>query len=157
MPLDKSAGCLVNFSHIGSIHTNERGERAMAKSIYHELSRRERQIMDVICQKGKATANEVFEALPDPPSDTSVRKLIRILEQKGYLTHKLEGKQHVYKPTAAPNKIKRAAVEHLLETFFDGSALKAVATLLNVSRDRLSPDEMKQLSELIEEASRQGR
>lgn len=129
----------------------------MAKPIYHKLSRRERQIMDVICQKGKATANEVFEVLPDPPSDTSVRKLIRILEQKGYLTHKLEGKQYIYRPTVPPSRIKRAAIEHMLDTFFDGSALKAVAALLNVSKDKLSADEMKQLSEMIEEASRQGR
>lgn len=129
----------------------------MQKSPYHGLSKRERQIMEIIYQKGQATASEVFEAMPDPPSDTSVRKLIRILEQKGHLLHEAQGKEYVYKPALPQSEASRAAIENLLETFFENSAPRAVAALLNASRDRLTAEDVKRLSELIEKAAEEGR
>ncbi|MCI0485818.1 MAG: BlaI/MecI/CopY family transcriptional regulator [Blastocatellia bacterium] len=129
----------------------------MQRSPYHGLSKRERQIMEIIYQKGQATASEVFAAMPDPPSDTSVRKLIRILEQKGHLLHEAQGKEYVYKPAIPQSEACQAAIENLLETFFENSAPRAVAALLNVSRDRLTPEDVKRLSELIEETAEQGR
>lgn len=129
----------------------------MTNSIIHGLSKRERQIMDVIYKKGKATATEVYEELSDPPSDTTVRKLIRILEQKGHLVHEAQGKEYVYNPTVPHGEACCAAIEHLLQTFFEDSAPKAVAALLNVSKDKLSAEDIERLSELIEEAAQQGR
>lgn len=127
------------------------------RSNHQTLSRRERQIMDVIYRKRKATAPEVVEALPDAVSADSVRKLIRILEQKGHLVHQRRGRKHVYEPSVPRSVASRSAAEHLLETFFEGSVSKAVAALLNVSRDRLSEDDVEELSNLIEEAAQEGR
>ncbi len=122
-----------------------------------ELSKRERQIMDVLFMLGEATAAEVRDNLAEEVSDASVRKLIRVLEQKGHLTHRREGRSHVYSPKVSREKAKRQAMTHLLRTFFQGSATKAVSTLLDVSDDKLSDDEIEELSAMIDEAKKKGR
>src|SRR5262245_62376574 len=101
------------------------------------LSRRERQIMDVLYRKGSATAAEVLENLPDPPSYSAVRALLRILEQKGHIKHEEREGKYVFSPTVHRDKAKRSAVRHLLQTFFDGSSEQAVAALLDASSSAL--------------------
>jgi predicted transcriptional regulator len=120
------------------------------------LSRRERQIMDVIYRLGNATAAEVLERLPDPPSYSAVRAMLRILEDKGYIKHAQDGPRYVYMPTVAREKARRSALQHLVKTFFDGSTAHAVAALLN-SGERLSGEELDRLAELIEHAKREER
>ncbi len=121
------------------------------------LSRRERQIMDIIYQLGQATAAEVLENLPDPPSYSAVRAMLKILEDKGHLRHKQQGPRYVFLPKVSREKAKRSAVKHLLQTFFDGSAASAVATLLDVSRSDLSNAELDRLNSLISQAKKEGR
>jgi BlaI family transcriptional regulator, penicillinase repressor len=116
------------------------------------LSRRERQIMDVIYRKGSATAAEVRESLPDPPSYSAVRALLRLLEEKGHLRHEQLGLRYVFYPTVEPQKARRTALRHMLRTFFDGSAEQAVAALLDVSRQELSEEQLERLARLIEQA-----
>src|ERR671925_464450 len=94
------------------------------------LSRRERQIMDIIYARGQATAAEVTAALPDPPSYSAVRALLRILEQKGHLRHEQDGPRYVFLPTVPRDRARRSAMRHLVRTFFDGSTEDAVAALL---------------------------
>jgi predicted transcriptional regulator len=113
------------------------------------LSRRERQIMDVIHALGRATAAEVHERLPDAPTQTAVRTLLRILEDKGHLRHVRDGVRHVYHPTVARDKAQRSAAGHLLRTFFGGSPAAAVATLLDLSERRLTDEEREELVALI--------
>jgi len=121
------------------------------------LSRRERQIMDIIYQLGQATAAEVLENLPDPPSYSAVRAMLKILEDKGHLRHKQQGPRYVFLPKVSRDKAKRSAVQHLLQTFFDGSAASAVATLLDVSRSDLSNADLDRLNSLISQAKKEGR
>jgi predicted transcriptional regulator len=120
------------------------------------LSRRERQIMDVIYRLGSATAAEVLERLPDPPSYSAVRAMLRVLEEKGHLRHAQEGTRYVYMPTVAREKARRSALAHLVKTFFDGSTESAVAALLD-GPTKLSDDELARLSRLIDSARREGR
>jgi predicted transcriptional regulator len=120
------------------------------------LSRRERQIMDVLYQKGRATAAEVMELLPDPPSYSSVRALLRILEEKGHARHEMDGTKYVFIPSVHRDKAKRSAIRHLVQTFFDGSPERAVAALLDLSSGRLSDEEVERMTRLIEK-SREGR
>jgi BlaI family transcriptional regulator, penicillinase repressor len=129
----------------------------MAKITHIHLSRRERQIMDVLYQLGEATAAEVMERLPDPPSYSAVRAMLRLLEEKGHLQHEQDGPRYVYKPTLAHDKAQRSALKHLVETFFEGSAEQAVAALLDLSKTKLSDDELDRLSQLIEQAKKEGR
>lgn len=121
------------------------------------LSRRERQIMDVIYRDGQATATEVLAALPDPPSYSGVRAMLRVLENKGHLRHVPDGTRYVYRPTLPRERAGRPALENVIETFFDGSAEKAVAALLDLSRSELSQAELDRLSRLIEQARTEGR
>ena len=121
------------------------------------LSRRERQIMDIIYQFGQATAAEVLDNLPDPPSYSAVRAMLKILEDKGHLRHKQQGPRYVFLPKVSREKAKRSAVKHLLQTFFDGSAASAVATLLDVSRSDLSNADLDRLNRLISQAKKEGR
>lgn len=122
-------------------------------SSHPELSRRERQIMDVVYRQEEATAEEIRTGLPDAPSNSAVRATIRILEDKGYLTYRKEGRTHVYRPTTPPEEAGRSALERLKETFFNGSASKAVSTLLSSSD--LSEEELEELSRLIDRARNQ--
>ncbi len=115
------------------------------------LSRRERQIMDIVFQRGRASATEVQEDLPDPPSYSSVRALLRILEDKGHLTHQEEGKRYVYRPTQPRHSAARSALEQVVQPFFGGSVEKTVATLLSSSDTRLSEEELARLSQIIDQ------
>lgn len=122
-----------------------------------QLSRRERQIMDVIYARGEATAAEVLAALPDPPSKTAVRTILRILEEKGHLKHKEQGLRYVYQPSRRRGPAGRSALQRVLHTFFDGSLEKAVAAHLGDSAADLSDDELARLAELIHQARKKGR
>ena len=121
-----------------------------------QLSRRERQIMDVIYRRGRATAAEVLEGLPDPPSYSAVRALLRLLEEKGHVHHEQDGPRYVYAPTVARDRARRTALKHVVRTFFDGSATEAVAALLD-GETRLPDAELDRLSALIEQARKEGR
>ncbi len=121
-----------------------------------DLSRRERQIMDILYQSGRATVSEVRSALPDPPSYSAVRAMLRVLEGKGHIRHEEESLRYVFLPVVARDKAKFSALKHLLETFFDGSAEEAVASLLDGSAAKLSRDELNRLSRLIEKAKQEG-
>ena len=129
----------------------------MAKRTLDRLSRRERQIMELIYASGQATATEVLERLPDPPSYSTVRALLRILETKGHLRHTVDGTRYVFLPTVAPERARRSAMQSLLQTFFEGSPEKAVAALLDVSRSELSEEDLDRISRLIENAREEGR
>ncbi|MBS1787711.1 MAG: BlaI/MecI/CopY family transcriptional regulator [Acidobacteria bacterium] len=129
----------------------------MSDNSHHHLSRRERQIMDVIYQRGQATAAEVQESLPNPPSYSAVRAMLRLLEEKGYLRHEQDGQKYVFKPTLAREKARKSALKQMLETFFDGSAEQAMAALLTLSKSKLSDEELDRLSQMIETAKREGR
>lgn len=122
-----------------------------------ELSRRERQIMDIVYREGRVTPREVLEHLPDPPSYSAVRALLRILENKGHLRHVAEGKRYVYLPTLPRARASRSALRRMLRTFFDGSTEKAVAALIDLSRSDLSEAELARLSALIAQARKEGR
>ena len=129
----------------------------MAKKALDRLSRRERQIMELIYASGQATATDVLERLPDPPSYSSVRALLRILESKGHLRHVVEGPRYVFLPPLAPDRARRSAMQSMLQTIFEGSPEKAVAALLDVSRSEMSPDELDRISRLIDKAREEGR
>ena len=121
------------------------------------LSRRERQIMEILFQRGKASASEVREAMEDAPGYSAVRAMLRVLEEKGHVRHQEEGLKYVYVPTVARDKAKRSAVKHVLDTFFGGSPEQIVAALLDVSATRLTREELDRMSELIERAKREGK
>jgi predicted transcriptional regulator len=121
------------------------------------LSRRERQIMDIVYRRGRATAAEVLADLPDPPSYSAVRALLRVLEDKGHLRHEEDGPRYLFVPTVGRDRASRSALKQLVRTFFDGSTEDAVAALLDMSRDRLEPDDLDRLSALIEQARKEGR
>ena len=121
------------------------------------LSRRERQIMEILYQRGKGSAAEVRGAMEDAPSYSAVRAMLRVLEEKGHVRHQEEGLKYVYAPVVAREKAKRSAVKHLLETFFGGSPEQAVAALLDVSATRLTEDELNRMAEMIERAKREGK
>ncbi|HVR43944.1 MAG TPA: BlaI/MecI/CopY family transcriptional regulator [Thermoanaerobaculia bacterium] len=120
-------------------------------------SRREREIMSIIYERGAATAAEVIERMASPPSYSAIRAMLRILEQKGHLRHQSEGPRYVYKPTIDREKARRSALDNLLTTFFDGSASSVVSTLLDQHSGSLSEEELENLSELIERARKEGR
>ena len=116
------------------------------------LSRREREIMDVIYSAGSASAGEVHRRIPSPPSYSAVRATLRILEQKGLISHEHDGKRYIYRPTVNRSKARRSAVEHLLNTFFDGSTAGAVMALLETPGADLTPEELDRMAALIENA-----
>jgi BlaI family transcriptional regulator, penicillinase repressor len=121
-----------------------------------DLGRRERQIMDILHRRGHATAAEVLADLPDPPSYSSVRTMLRLLEKKGYARHEWDGPRHVHRPTGNPDQVRRSAVRHLLTTFFNGSMESAVVTMLGAREKPLSDDELRRLSSIITRARRKG-
>ena len=121
------------------------------------LSRREREMMNIIFRSGKATAGDVMDQLADPPSYSAVRATLRVLEQKGHLKHQHDGTRYVYMPTVNRDKARISALDQLLTTFFDGSAASVVAALLEKSAGGLSPAELDHLSLLIDEARKEGR
>ena len=119
-----------------------------------DLSRRERQIMDVIYAKGEATADDVVAGLDDPPSRTAVRTFLGILKEKGLLKHEKRGRAFVYKPTRAPGQVGKSAFRRVVETFFGGSLEKALAAHLTDPAAKLSDDEITRLRALIEKAKK---
>jgi predicted transcriptional regulator len=119
------------------------------------LSRRERQIMDVIYAHGQATAAEVTAALADPPSYSAVRALLRILEQKGHLRHQQDGPRYVFLPTVPRDRARRSALRNLVRTFFDGSSAQAAAALIDQSQ--MSDEDFQRLSQAIDKARKEGR
>ena len=119
-----------------------------------KLSRRERQIMDIVYQRGCASVVDVLEDLPDPPTYSTVRALLRILEEKGYLTHKKEGRRYIYRPTQPRHQAGRSALKQIFQTFFDKSIEKTVMTL--ISDADLSDEELDRLSQRIEQAKKGG-
>ena len=117
---------------------------------HHDLSRRERQIMDVIHARGEATAADVNAALPNAPSYSAVRALLRILEEKGFLKHREDGPRYVYLPTESLDLARRSALKRVVETFFEGSLANAVAAL--VDDEKLPPDELARIETVIRKA-----
>jgi predicted transcriptional regulator len=121
------------------------------------LSRRERQILEILYQRGKAAASEVREAMEDAPSYSAVRTLLGVLEEKGHIKHRAEGLRYVYTPVIGREKAKRTAVKHLLDTYFNGSPEQIVAALLDVSSTHLTREELDRMTEMIEKAKREGK
>lgn len=121
------------------------------------LSRRERQIMDILYQRGKASASDVRESMEAAPGYSAVRAMLRVLEEKGHIKHQAEGLKYVYVPVVARDKAKRSAVKHVMETFFNGSAEQIVAALLDGSSTRLTREELDRMSEMIEQAKKEGK
>jgi BlaI family penicillinase repressor len=159
--------------HPGADAARDEGPMSKGNQPLRDLSRRERQIMDVIYRRGRATAGEVQADLPLAPSYSAVRALLRVLEEKGLLRHEQEcpplrapraasrgergSTRFVYLPIVAAARARGAALRGLLETFFEGSAEQAVAALLDLKRDRLSREELDRLARLIAQARKEGR
>jgi predicted transcriptional regulator len=127
----------------------------MTTQSHSGLSRRERQIVDILYANGRATAAEVQAALPAPPSYSAVRAMLRILEDKGHVTHQQDGPRYVYIPTIGRDNAKRSALRHMLKTFFDGSAAQAISALLD-DTSKLSDAELDRLARLIDKARNTG-
>lgn len=120
-----------------------------------DLSRRERQIMDILFARGRATGQEIQEGLPDNPNYSSVRTILRVLERKGYVRHVEEGLRYVYEPTVAREAASRSALQRIIRTFFDGSAKEAVAALLDPAAFQLSEKELSELARLVDRAKKE--
>ena len=120
------------------------------------LSRRERQIMDILFAQGRATVADVMGALPDPPSYSAVRAMLRILEDKGHVRHEQDGPRYVYAPTVARDSAKKSAIRHVLRTFFEGSTSQAISALLDEDGANLSDAELDRLAGIIERARKGG-
>jgi BlaI family penicillinase repressor len=121
------------------------------------LSRRERQIMDFLFQRGKASVGEVMDGIPDPPGYSAVRATLRTLEQKGRVSHEEDGRAYVYRPTLRRDAARKSALTHVVKTFFDNSAEQALAALLELKGPRLSEAELERVSRLVENAKKEGR
>jgi len=122
-----------------------------------DLGRRERQIMEAVYTCGQASVTEVLEALPDPPSYSTVRAILNSLEEKGHLQRKKLGKKFLYAPTISTEKARRSVLKRMVTTFFNGSAAQAAASLIEMDVTKLSGDDLDRLSALIEEAKQKGR
>jgi predicted transcriptional regulator len=129
----------------------------MAKAPHVVLTRRERQIMDVLYRRGRATASEVRHALPATPSYSTVRTQLRVLEEKGHVRHEDVGLRYVYTPAVPRHAAGRSALRHLVDTFFDGSAAKVVAAVLGGEATRVSDAELERIAEIVAKAKKEGR
>jgi predicted transcriptional regulator len=129
----------------------------MAKTARSALTRRERQIMDILYRRGRATAGEVMADLPGNPSDSTVRTQLRVLEAKGHVRHEEHGLRYVYMPEVPRHAARRSALRHLVDTFFDGSAEKVVAAVLGAEGTRLTDDELARIAELVARARKGSR
>jgi predicted transcriptional regulator len=121
------------------------------------LTRREREIMDVVYRLGRASAQEVLDNLEKPPSYSSVRALLRLLEERGHVKHVSEGGRYVYLPAVARGVARRKALNHMVSTFFEGSVAQTVLTLIESSRSKLSSDELDELAAVVDRARKEGR
>jgi predicted transcriptional regulator len=128
----------------------------MAAPLSTALARRERQIMDILYRRGRATANEVMADLPGDPSYSTVRTQLRVLESKGHVRHEEEGLRYVYMPALARRVARKSALRHLVDTFFEGSTEKVVGALLGGDGGRLSDDELERIAELVANARKEG-
>jgi len=128
----------------------------MSQPSPEHLSRRERQIMDILYERGEASAAAVLDALPDPPSYSAVRAALRILEEKGHVSHERRGQKYVFSPVVSHRQAQKKATQRLVKTFFDGSREKAVAALLGDAR-QLDAEELDRIAELIAQARKEGR
>src|SRR5437763_888370 len=128
----------------------------MAKKSEEALSKRERQIMDILYKLGRATAAGIRDSLPNDPNYSTVRAQLRVLEEKGHVSHREQDLRYVYTPTVPRDKAKRSALKHVLDTFFEGSAGQAVAALLDDYSTKLTPEELDRVSKLIEQAKKEG-
>jgi predicted transcriptional regulator len=128
----------------------------MSQSLHSVLSRRERQIMDVIYRRERATAAEVMEDLPGDSSYSTVRTQLRVLEEKGHVRHEVDGPRFVYLPALPRRAARKTALRHLVDTFFDGSAEKVVAALLGGEATRLSEDELQRIADLVSKTRKEG-
>jgi predicted transcriptional regulator len=129
----------------------------MAQSLHSKLSRRERQIMDILYRRGRATANDVMAELTGEPNYSTVRTQLRVLEEKGHVQHETEGNRFVYTPTVPRHAVRQPALKHLVETFFGGSPEKVLAALIGNEGARLSDEELDRLAQLIDKARKGGR
>ena len=119
-----------------------------------ELGRRERQIMDIVLRRRRATANEVLADLDDPPSHSSVRGMLRLLEEKGYVTREWDGPRHIYLPVGSVARLRRDAMKHLVDTFFDSSTESAVVALLGAGAKSLTREQLDRIGKLIDDAKK---
>ena len=129
----------------------------MAKANPPALTRREREIMDILHRRGRATAHEVLADLADQPSYSTVRALLRLLEERGHVKHEEEEQHYVYRPVASRGEARKSALAHVVSTFFAGSVEQAVASLVESSKTKLSREELDRLSKLIDRAKKEGR
>jgi BlaI family transcriptional regulator, penicillinase repressor len=129
----------------------------MPQPLHSRLSRRERQIMDILYRLGRATANEVMDALAGEPNYSTVRTQLRVLETKGHVRHEEQGLRYIYMPTAPRRAVRQSALRHLIETFFEGSTEKLLSTLLGSEGWKMSDEELERLAQLIEKAKKGGR
>lgn len=146
---------MQKFLHL--LITIQTESAVMKKSLYLHLSKRESQIMDVIHHLGEASVTDILENMDEPPSYNSVRVTLTILEKKGYLLHRVEDQRYIYTPTDLPDDAKRTALEHIVSTFFDGSASGVVSTLLSMNAKKISEKELDELSEMIDKARKEKR
>jgi predicted transcriptional regulator len=129
----------------------------MSKPSWNQkLSRRERQVIEILLSTGESTASEILQRLPEPPSYSAVRALLRVMEEKGVLTHKTDGPRYVYKPTIAPAKARQSILTQILGSMFGGSREALVAALLDPGADKISSEELDRLAAMIEEARKSG-
>jgi predicted transcriptional regulator len=128
----------------------------MVKTLHAVLSRRERQIIDILYRRGRATAAEVMEDLPGASTYSTVRTQLRVLEEKGHVRHDQDGQRYVYSPALARGPVRRSALKHLIETFYEGSVEQAVAALLGGEGSRLSDEQLDRIEELIRKARKDG-
>jgi predicted transcriptional regulator len=128
----------------------------MVHTLHAVLSRRERQIIDILYRRGRATAAEVMEDLPGRPSYSTVRTQLRVLEEKGHVHHEDDGQRYVYSPAAPRGTVRRSALKHLVETFYEGSVEQAVAALLGGDGARLTTEQLDRIEDLIRKARKEG-
>jgi BlaI family transcriptional regulator, penicillinase repressor len=142
-----------NNPHVsGKIRTFEVGRMPSRKPGIPALSRRERQVMDILFRRGEATAAEVMDDLPDPPTYSSVRSILSILVEKGHVTHREEGLRYVYLPAANTTQMREEALRHVIRTFFNGSTDQVIAAALRISDTKLSERDIERLQERIRKA-----
>jgi BlaI family transcriptional regulator, penicillinase repressor len=127
----------------------------MRKDTHRNLSRRERQIMDILYQRGRASASEIHQGLPDAPTYSAVRAKLRVLEEKGHVRHEEEALHYVYLPTLPRETARRSALRHMVSTFFEGSAEEAIAALLDLSAADLSPKDLDRIQGIIDQAKKE--
>ena len=128
----------------------------MAKTLHAALTRRERQIIDILYRRGRATAAEVMEDLPGDSSYSTVRTQLRVLEEKGHVRHEQDGQRYVYSPAVPRGTVRRSALKHLVETFYEGSVEQAVAALLGGEGSRLTDQQLDRIEDLIKRARKDG-